>query len=67
MSDSDAPFVELSLDLGNNTLTGTVPTAIGELTKLVRFDAQRNRLTGTLPTEMNRMKPYMALNLTGNL
>jgi Leucine-rich repeat (LRR) protein len=55
------------LDISSNSLTGTIPTVIGKMTKLERFDAQNNFLEGSLPVEMNRMYPDIQLNLTNNL
>ncbi|KAK3242307.1 hypothetical protein CYMTET_47995 [Cymbomonas tetramitiformis] len=44
-----------SLDMGDNSLTGTLPTELGNLTDLTHLSFADNRLTGTVPTELGRL------------
>ncbi|MCK5232485.1 MAG: hypothetical protein KAR13_19585, partial [Desulfobulbaceae bacterium] len=39
----------ITLDLGWNELTGTIPVELGNLTNLVRLYLSGNQLTGTIP------------------
>lgn len=57
----------IEIDIGNNFISGQIPTLIGKMTNLERIDAQNNLFNGTLPSEMNRMHPDIQLNLTNNL
>lgn len=42
--------------LGSNSLTGPLPTELGQMTKLKSFfDVWGNSLTGTLPTQLGTM------------
>lgn len=56
-----------NLDLGANSLSGSIPTTLGKMTRLEGLDVHGNQLTGKLPIEMNRMHPDVRLNLTDNL
>ena len=61
------PADNTSLDIGQNAFTGSLPDGIGQMTNLQRFSAPQNRFIGKFPPDMNRMKPNLDLNLTGNL
>ncbi|CAB9511472.1 Leucine Rich Repeat [Seminavis robusta] len=41
-----------SFRVGNNFLTGTVPSEVGALTKLTRLSLESNRLTGAIPEKI---------------
>lgn len=41
------------LALNNNNLDGTIPSSVGTLSKLKRFDVAYNKLTGPLPVSTN--------------
>ena len=41
--------------LSFNSLTGTLPTTLGQLSKLVNFQIYYNLLTGTLPSELRQL------------
>jgi len=60
-------FLE-SLVLSNNELTGTVPTAIGLLTKLhtLNLMKQRNKLVGSIPSEIGELTNLRYLDLSYN-
>ena len=51
------------LSLNSNSLTGAIPTEIGDLTRLVRLDLSYNtELTGELPVGL-RLLPLMFLDI----
>jgi hypothetical protein len=48
-----ASFLILArLFISQSMVTGTIPTVIGELTKLVQLNFAQQDLTGTIPTEL---------------
>ena len=47
-------FAGESLDLSNQALTGTLPPALGQLSRLVNISLSNNALSGTLPPEVGR-------------
>jgi hypothetical protein len=46
--------------------TTTIPTQIGQWTRLVTFDVSNNALSGTLPTEMGMWSNLVNFNVSGN-
>lgn len=56
-----------SLTLGNNQLTGTIPSEIGELSSLFIIEAMGNKIQGTLPTTMLNLNRNLRFNFTDNL
>ncbi|MBO1348618.1 MAG: putative Ig domain-containing protein [Hormoscilla sp. GUM202] len=44
-----------NIDLGNNNLTGTLPSELGSLTSLVDLWLNNNDLSGTLPSELGSL------------
>ena len=52
-----------TLDLGDNGLTGTLPTALGDLSELERLDLQGNALSGALPAELANLTSLVTLLL----
>ena len=55
------------LDLGENNLVGTIPTELGNLSKLDSLYLYENTLSGTIPTELlNSNIPYFQLYLRNN-
>jgi Leucine-rich repeat (LRR) protein len=40
------------LFLGNNGLTGSIPSELGQISTLQILSLQNNAITGTLPTEL---------------
>eukprot|EP00978_Attheya_sp_CCMP212_P043328 scaffold280686_cov30-Attheya_sp.AAC.1 len=50
-----------------NTLTGTIPSKIGQITTLLRMDLSDNDLTGTIPTEIGTLSNLIELILEGNI
>ena len=75
---SDAPLSEwhgvstndeehvVSLNLGNNSLSGTVPPEIGGLINLSHLHLGFNQLTGTLPSELGDLTRLEFLDLSYN-
>lgn len=60
------------LRLANNSLTGTIPTALGDVSSLYDLQLQGNSLTGTIPTELGQLERLQVLrldtnSLTGNI
>ena len=47
-------------------LTGTLPTQLGSLTKLVHLRLPGNRLTGSIPTQLGSLAALEGLDLSGN-
>ena len=54
------------LNLGDNDLTGPIPTELGNLTGLERLDLYANRLTGPIPIELGRLADLESLYLSYN-
>ena len=55
-----------SLELTENSLSGTIPTEIGLLTKLWMLNLQRNMLSGTIPTEIGKLTRVSSVYLERN-
>ena len=56
-----------SISLPSNSLTGTIPTEIGNLTGLTTLDLSGNAITGSIPPQIGRMTSLTSLNLSNNL
>lgn len=54
------------LDIGFNSLAGTLPSELGLMTELIAFSAPYNSFSGTLPIELGRLSSIQVLNLTSN-
>ena len=54
------------LFLGDNQLTGAIPTELGSLAKLKELWLSENRLTGEIPVEMGSLSNLEELHLWGN-
>ncbi len=52
-----------SLRLGNNQLTGSIPTELGNLSNLERLHLGLNQLTGSIPTELGNLSNLERLHL----
>ena len=56
----------VTLDMGFNQLTGTLPVELGWMSHLERITAPGNQFSGTLPFEMERLTDLIQINLTSN-
>ena len=75
---SDAPFDQwhgvnagtdgrvVHLGLGNNNLSGSIPTRLNQLTNLTELYLSNNELTGTIPTELGQLTNLTGLYLSNN-
>lgn len=54
------------LGLTKNSLSGEIPSSIGNLTSLVYFLAAQNSLTGSIPGSMARLSHMQVIDLTYN-
>lgn len=55
------------LDLNNNTLLGSLPIELADLTLLEILDLSNNALSGTIPSELGNLVNLEQLNLSQNL
>lgn len=55
-----------NLNASTSTLTGNIPTEIGNLTKLQVLDLRSNNLTGAIPTQVGSLTNLTYLNLSDN-
>ncbi len=56
----------VSLDLGSNNLTGSIPSELGDLSKLKELNLSGNTLTGSIPSELGGLFDLVTLALEGN-
>ena len=63
---TDASGRVTSLALDFNGLGGTIPPALGQLTRLQRLDLGGNQLTGVIPPELGKLTLLQELELGGN-
>ncbi|MCO5595214.1 hypothetical protein L7F22_049253 [Adiantum nelumboides] len=54
-----------SLNFGNNSLNGSIPSFLGSMHNLVNLDFSNNRLQGVIPAELGTL-PLERLQLQGN-
>jgi len=54
------------LNLGGNELSGTIPSALGNLTNLTELNLRDNQLTGTIPPELGNLSNLEELWLGHN-
>ncbi|XP_017985484.1 PREDICTED: probable inactive receptor kinase At5g10020 [Theobroma cacao] len=62
---SSYPQME-SLDLSNNSLTGGLPSEIGNIARLKLLSLADNELSGQLPSELSKLSNLEYLDLSGN-
>ncbi|XP_015074035.1 probable inactive receptor kinase At5g10020 [Solanum pennellii] len=62
---SPYPTLE-SLDLSENTLTGNLSSAIGNLRRLQVLNLAKNQLSGMLPTELGDLRSLEFLDISSN-
>ena len=63
---TDANGRVTNLVLGNNQLSGTIPTQLGNLANLQELHITRNQLTGEIPAELGSLTSLEILALGGN-
>ncbi|KAK9116821.1 hypothetical protein Sjap_015768 [Stephania japonica] len=57
----------LSLNLGDNRLNGSIPSQIGNLTKLTMLNLSYNDLIGSLSQSIGQLRSLLVLDLSNNL
>ncbi|KAK9271647.1 hypothetical protein L1049_002010 [Liquidambar formosana] len=62
---SSYPLME-TLDLSSNSLTGTLPSDIGNMGRLKLLNLAKNSLSGQLPNEMSKLSDLEYLDLSNN-
>ncbi|KAK6941832.1 Leucine-rich repeat [Dillenia turbinata] len=55
------------LDLSNNFLHGSIPSAFGNLSELEFLDLSSNKFGGLIPMELGRLRNLRSLNMSDNL
>ncbi|KAF9688513.1 hypothetical protein SADUNF_Sadunf02G0204800 [Salix dunnii] len=61
------PFTDLTgFDIQNNNVSGTIPLAIGSLSKLNYLDLSANLFEGSIPVEISRLAELQYLSLYNN-
>ena len=55
------------LNLGGNSLVGTIPSTFGNMRLMSALSLDSNRLTGTIPSTLRRLTSLRQLNLGNNL
>ena len=55
-----------SLNLNNQTIAGSIPTQLGNLTNLTALRLSSNQLTGSIPSQIGSLTKLVSLNLRNN-
>lgn len=64
---AQTPYMRMEyLDLSDNSLTGSLPTDIGDIASLKLLNLARNVLSGQLPNELNKLASLEYLDLSEN-
>lgn len=56
----------IQIGLSNNSLSGTIPAELGNLTQLTNLDLDNNLLSGTIPAELGNLTKLVSLGLGSN-
>ena len=56
----------VDLDLSDESLSGSIPPALGDLDQLENLDLAENQLSGSIPPELGNLAQLENLNLSGN-
>lgn len=62
----DGKMRVVDLDLEANNLSGTIPSEIGQLSKLTMLDLGKNRLAGTIPSALGNLSELEWFSIFGN-
>ncbi|CAI5489438.1 unnamed protein product, partial [Closterium sp. Naga37s-1] len=62
--DSDTFIV--SLELSNQSLSGTIPSILSQLSRLTHLDLSHNYLSGSIPSSFSKLDGLQTLNLGSN-
>nr|CAB3496099.1 unnamed protein product [Digitaria exilis] len=54
------------VDLSNNSLSGSLPTGIGDLSALTLLDLRQNNFTGQIPKAITKLKNLVYIDLSSN-
>jgi Leucine-rich repeat (LRR) protein len=61
------PFTDLTrFDIQSNNVNGTIPSAIGSLSKLTHLDLSANLFEGSIPVEISQLTELQYLSLYNN-
>lgn len=52
--------------MGQNRISGTIPTEIGNMVQLTQFAAYNNGISGTMPTEIGKLVKLLLLYAQNN-
>ena len=63
---TDASGRVTAIDLGDNALTGPIPSQLGNLSNLTRLNLAVNQLTGPIPSQLGNLSNLTRSNLTMN-
>ena len=63
---TDASGRVTRLELADNGLTGSIPTALGSLARLERLDLSSNELSGSIPSALGNLANLVVLRLSRN-
>jgi Leucine-rich repeat (LRR) protein len=66
LNDAMGQLSTLNMNLQSNELTGTIPTAIGNLTDIRQLQLGGNQLSGRLPSELGNLGNLQELTLEDN-
>ena len=65
-TNSDDNTLVTGLNLGDNRLSGTIPSELGSLTNLLGLYLHENELSGTIPPELGNLTGLTTLSLSEN-
>ena len=63
---NETPLRVTALDLSAKSLTGTIPSELGDLSNLTNLDLSGNQLHGSIPSKLGDLSNLTNLDLSGN-